>query len=67
MHHMTQRELMCLEDFLKSEQLAYKSVNFLLTSALTQRLSGSARTAHNPTARTTRRWSSTSMPERCNS
>lgn len=28
MHHMTQRELMCLEDFLKSEQLAYKSVSF---------------------------------------
>lgn len=29
MHHLTQRELMYLEDFLKAEQLAYKSMNFL--------------------------------------
>ena len=29
MHHLTQRELMYLEDFLKAEQLAYKSMNFM--------------------------------------
>jgi hypothetical protein len=28
MHHLTQRELMYLDDFLKSEQLTYKSMNF---------------------------------------
>jgi hypothetical protein len=28
MHHLTQRELLYLEDFLKAEQLAYKSMNF---------------------------------------
>jgi len=27
MHHLTQRELMYLDDFLKSEQLTYKSMN----------------------------------------
>lgn len=29
MHHLTQRELLYLEDFLKAEQLAYKSMNFM--------------------------------------
>ncbi len=28
MNNLTQRELMYLDDFLKSEQLAYKSMNF---------------------------------------
>jgi len=27
MHHLTQRELMYLDDFLKSEQLTYKSMS----------------------------------------
>lgn len=29
MHHLTQRELLYLEDFLSAEQLAYKSMNFM--------------------------------------
>lgn len=28
MHHLTQRELLYLEDFLKAEQLSYKTMNF---------------------------------------
>ncbi|MBS4021957.1 MAG: hypothetical protein KGZ79_06005 [Dethiobacter sp.] len=28
MHHLTQRELLYLEDFLKNEQLNYKSMTF---------------------------------------
>lgn len=28
MHHLTQRELLYLEDFLKAEQLSYKSMNY---------------------------------------
>ncbi len=28
MHHLTQRELLYLEDFLKAEQLTQKSMNF---------------------------------------
>lgn len=28
MHHLTQRELLCLDDFLKNEQLGFKTMNF---------------------------------------